>query len=224
MFRYLTPELSYQIPEGSASGGGEGWHFVDWEPTLHKECAELGIMVFCLKAIVELGQILGIQVPPMQLTSDAPALPVAAIVDKLTTSFRRHYYDAEKETFVSGPERQISWASASWAIIAGIPENQEQAAKAMRVAYEDPSSVKAMTPYLHHYLCEALIIAGLQDLAIKHIKEYWGSMVQAGAETFFEAWDPRQPRLSPYGDLHANSFCHAWSCTPALLLRQLGFA
>jgi hypothetical protein len=31
MFKYLTPELSYQIPERSMSDGGEGWHFVDCE-------------------------------------------------------------------------------------------------------------------------------------------------------------------------------------------------
>ena len=42
-------------------------------------------------------------------------------------------------------------------------------------------------------------------------------MIDAGADTFFECWIPSQPRFSPYG-----AFSHAWSCTPALLLRQLG--
>jgi hypothetical protein len=109
-------------------------------------------MIFCLKAIVELGLILEIEIPPMQLTAEAPSLPVNVIVDKLTAALKTHYYDAEKETFVSGPDRQISWAAASWAVLAGVADNKEQAAKAMRVAYEDPASVKALTPYLHHYV------------------------------------------------------------------------
>lgn len=62
-----------------------------------------------------------------------------------------------------------------------------------------------MTPYLHHYLVEAFIKAGLDDLAVRHILEYWGSMVDAGAETFWEAWIPETPRASPYDDFHINS-------------------
>jgi len=48
------------------------------------------------------------------------------------------------------------------------------------------------------------------------------SMIQAGFDTFPEAWDPLKPRFSPYGSFASMSFCHAWSCTPALLLRRLG--
>jgi len=54
-------------------------------------------------------------------------------------------------------------------------------------------------------MCEAFLKVGLTDLALSHIKKYWGSMIEAGAETFFEAWDPENPRVSPYGDLHSNS-------------------
>jgi hypothetical protein len=39
------------------------------------------------------------------------------------------------------------------------------------------------------------------------------------ADTFWEVYDPAQPLRSPYGDIHINSYCHAWSCTPAYLLR-----
>lgn len=65
--------------------------------------------------------------------------------------------------------------------------------------------------YGHHYLVDALITAGLDELALSHIKLYWGSvgsfrlfffflpqiradvvacssMIHAGADTFWEAW------------------------------------
>jgi alpha-L-rhamnosidase len=44
--------------------------------------------------------------------------------------------------------------------------------------------------------------------------------VEAGADTFWEVYDPAQPLSSPYGDIHINSFCHAWSCTPSYFLRS----
>lgn len=48
---------------------------------------------------------------------------------------------------------------------------------------------------------------------------YWGGMVKAGADTFWECFDANNPKASPYGDVRNNSFCHAWSCTPSYLLR-----
>lgn len=44
-------------------------------------------------------------------------------------------------------------------------------------------------------------------------------MLRVGADTFWEAFDPKDARASPYGDVRNNSFCHAWSCTPTYLLR-----
>jgi hypothetical protein len=31
-------------------------------------------------------------------------------------------------------------------------------------------------------------------------------------------YDPSNPQLSAYGNVLTNSYCHAWSCTPACLL------
>lgn len=90
--------------------------------------------------------------------------------------------------------------------MAGVPTSRAEAAKALTVAYTSPDSVIANTPYLHHYLCEAFLEAGLDELAVEHILKYWGSMVKAGAKTFWEAWDPERPRFSPYGDVHSNSY------------------
>jgi len=154
--------------------------------------------------------------------SDKP-LKLPVIIDKLTQAARAHLYDASRGVFVSGRKKQISWASNAWAVMAGVPTDKEEAAHALEVAYKDAGSIIANTPYLHHYLCEAFIEAGLEDLATQHIVEYWGSMCDAGAETFWETWDPKKPKHSPYGDFHSNSFCHAWSCTPSLLLRRLGY-
>ena len=75
------------------------------------------------------------------------------------------------------------------------------------------------TPYACHYLLEALQDAGLHDESERLMLSYWG-MVDAGADTFWEAYDPTDDEVSPYGDVRFNSYCHAWSCGPAYLLQR----
>ncbi len=77
-----------------------------------------------------------------------------------------------------------------------------------------------VTPYMHHYYTAALMQTGLTGQAREHIRAYWGSMAQAGADTFWETWDPADPDASPYGGKVVNSYCHAWSCTPLIWLRR----
>jgi hypothetical protein len=69
---------------------------------------------------------------------------------------------------------------------------------------------------------DALLVSGLRKEAVGLIKAYWGGMVAAGADTFWEIYDPDHPLSSPYGDIHINSYCHAWSCTPTYFLRTRG--
>lgn len=121
------------------------------QPTLDKESSEHAIMIYCLKATQELADLLKVEAPSFALAGSRPE-SIPAIVDRLTTAHRKHYYDSEREVFVSGKDRQISWAANSWAVLAGIPESREQAAKAMQVTYESKESIVGMTPYLHHYV------------------------------------------------------------------------
>lgn len=45
-------------------------------------------------------------------------------------------------------------------------------------------------------------------------------MVQKGADTFWEVYDPNNEFLSPYNFYQVNSYCHAWSCTPVYFVRK----
>jgi len=69
-----------------------------------------------------------------------------------------------------------------------------------------------------------MLRSGLRAEALDLIRSYWGGMVEAGADTFWEVYDPRNALLSPYDNVLMNSYCHAWSCTPTYLVRQYGLA
>ena len=74
--------------------------------------------------------------------------------------------------------------------------------------------------YMHHYYVTALLACGRKEQALGHIRWYWGSMVKAGFDTCPETWVPDDPTASPYGGTAVNSYCHAWSCTPLMLLKK----
>ncbi|MBR3404572.1 MAG: beta-galactosidase [Firmicutes bacterium] len=52
------------------------------------------------------------------------------------------------------------------------------------------------------------------EKALQVLKDYWGGMINEGADTFWELYDPKDPEASPYGGSIVNSYCHAWSCAP----------
>ncbi len=137
---------------------------------------------------------------------------------------RAQLYDPAAGVFVSGPQRQVSVATQAWMVLAGIAPSIEAARATLRGALASPSAVKPITPYLYHYLAEAMLACSMEDEALALIKSYWGGMLDAGADTFWEAYDPDNPLTSPYGDIHVNSFCHAWSCSPSWFFRTCGLA
>ena len=185
------------------------WIFVDWNQKLEKSAAMQAIYIFGLKRLVALAGQLGLQSEIKDYPARIRAMEAAAI---------KTFYDKPSGMFRSGPDHQISLASQAWMTIAGVGDRKLQA-RALKTALAVKDAIRPNTPYLNHYVVEALFLAGCTDDALALMRAYWGGMVKAGADTFWEAYSPEQPKLAPYGDFHINSFCHAWSCTPSYLLR-----
>ena len=187
---------------------GEAWKFLDWDESLDRDAGMHGVVIYSLKAVNELAEILS-KPPPFVLE-----------VERMCSIAETQFYDPKLQVFVSGPERQVSWASQAWLSLAGV-STPDICKTALLNTMQDRNAIRPLTPYLWHHMAEALCVVGAKEECITLIKGYWGSMLAAGADTFWEYFDPRDCRASPYGDVHNNSFCHAWSCTPAYLLRVL---
>lgn len=186
------------------------WLFVDWHPTLDKQAPEQGIILYGLKATQKLAEKLGKQKETAFISEMIPLMEAAA---------RKHLWDDAAGVFVSGSKREVSYASQAWLVLAGVP-SKEQARKAMQNVMQCKDAARPVTPYMHHYVVEALLEAGLRQEGFDYLKSYWGGMIQKGASTFWEVYVPGDDRLSPYGSHLMNSYCHAWSCTPTYLLRK----
>jgi hypothetical protein len=184
--------------------------FIDWNPQLNRDAALNAVYIYALKHVMALAEKLGRSAD----VSDFPGM-----ITRAEAAAIKAFWSPEMQLFTSGSKRQISMASQAWMTLAGVGTRKMQSA-ALLNALRHPDVVQSRTPYLTHYVTEALFVAGHNPEALKMMRAYWGGMLEAGADTFWEAYAPDNPRVAPYNDFHVNSFCHAWSCTPSYLLRK----
>ena len=204
---YFDPE-THLVRDSDALG----WCFVDWNMALNKQTCAQAIWIYCAKSAERLLTCLSQPVPEglkKQIARRSQTLLDAC-------------YDRDLGVYVSGAQRQISMAAQVWCALADVlPPKQALSAIDRAAAMEE--TVHMVTPYMMHHYIDALLLLGQKERCLKVIRSYWGEMAQQGADTFWELFDPRDPDASPYGSPIVNSYCHAWSCTPAWFLRsQLG--
>lgn len=186
------------------------WVFFDWKEDLYKEVATQGIAVFALRESYKLAQLLGKE----KEVADIPAL-----TDKMTKAARKNLYDKKAGVFVGLGDKQISYASQIWMILSGIATKAE-GKKALAALNTIPGVCYPGTPYMYHYYIQSLINCGMNNEAKDALIKYWGGMINKGADTFWEAYDPNNDFISPYDFYPLNSYCHAWSCTPVYFIRK----
>ncbi len=182
--------------------------FIDWSDGLDRRTALQGILIQALEASASLCGLAG---------DPARAQFYRDKAETLRQTARRLLWSEELGCFLSGD--QVSIHSQVFMILSGVMP-MERASAALDKAMSFPGSPRMITPYMHHYYVMALLAAGLRGPAEKHLREYWGGMLKTGSDTFWESWDPSDPDGSPYGGRIVNSYCHAWSCTPAYIISR----
>ena len=190
--------------------GKEWWLFFDWRNGLDKQASLQGVVIWAYKNTYELAKMIGKE-------NELAEFP--ALIKKLATASRKNLYDKNAGVFVSGKDRQVSYASQAWMVLSGVATKAE-GAKALRQLPAMPNVIFPGAPYLYHYVIEAMIQCDMKKEAKDLIVGYWGDMVKKGADTFWEVYDPKDDFLSPYNFFPVNSYCHAWSCTPVYFIRK----
>jgi hypothetical protein len=122
------------------------------------------------------------------------------------------------------------WQTNTIAVLAGAVEGDAQrqavwSVLARTVAGRKPGDV--MTPYYGSYLLGAMAELGHRREALDWMRAYWGGMLDAGATSFWEAWDPDWSSGDPHAQLEADSkvgynasMAHGWSSGPAAWLME----
>ena len=184
------------------------WIFFDWRDGLDVDAPIQAAVIFGLNQTYELAQMLG--------KEDEVKL-WKTYEKNMIKAARKHLYDKKRGVIVSGPSQQVSVISQAWMIKAGVLDEAE-GQRAINTVLADSSTVMPGTPYATHYLVDAMLLCGMNEEAKSYVIDYWGGMVNKAADTFWEAYDPKNDYISPYGFHPLNSYCHAWSCTPVYFI------
>ena len=209
--RQIEIGLTYLNEEGVIPDrSGEFWCFVDWGEGLNTQAASLAILIYSMRYGIRLAEYMGDEKTILWLDEKMQELKRSAI---------RHFWDEEQKLFVSGRDRQISWATQVWMILARVFDKEKNRELILHTIEVNPR-IRMVTPYMYHHYIDALIRSDEKDRALDEMKRSWGEMIRDGADTFWELYNPYNKYESPYGSVAVNSFCHAWSCTPTYFLRK----
>ncbi len=203
----------------AAKGGGKP--FVDWAPEFSSDSPEA-------RRAVHFEYLLAFRRAAwlLRLVGDnAHSQQYDALADAMTTAAQQFLTNAQG----AFGDR---WQTNAIAVLAGAVQTPAQRRAVWSVlarTVAERKSYDVITPYYGSYLLAAMAELGHRQQALAWMRAYWGSMLNAGATSFWEAWDPQWAASDPHARLQADdkvgyytSLSHGWSSSPAAwLLEQI---
>ena len=149
-------------------------------------------------------------------TEDADAADKLA--DKIKSAAQTDLLDTKSGTFGD------RWQTNAMAIYSGVA-NPSEIAAIRQLIFADIDSGELpdydISPYYGDYILEAMAEADDLPGAMNFLRMWWGGMLQEGATSFWEGYDPRWQKEDFHAYLHADagmgyqvSLSHGWSSGP----------
>ena len=200
------------------------WTFVDWAPRLsgYTRQTRIATQFEYYQAFQDGAYLLRV------LHDDKNARRMAAEAVMLKAAAQNYMLNAQG-TFGD------RWQPNAYAVLSGVA-NRDQYAAIWRHVLSHVGKPQyrsyVITPYYNFYVVSAMAKMGHRRAALQWIRQYWGGMVQEGATSFWEAYNPTWFKGFMYqASLQADgvsgffvSLAHGWSSgvTPWLMRQVLG--
>lgn len=195
--------------------GREGdWVFIDWAEIdkTGAVCAEQMLLAESLKATWACGELLG--------AADEGYLNH---YEQLRKHIQASYWDNERGAYIDSFEsgrRNVTRHANIFALLWDYGD-AEQRESIIKNVLQNDDIPQISTPYFKFYELEVMCRTGRLEDVTRQIQDYWGGMLQLGATTFWEEYNPAVTGLDHYGmygDRYGKSLCHAWGASPIYLL------
>ena len=187
------------------------WAFIDHSDILSKIACMQGVILYALDKMIWLCN---------ETNRTEKAKEYQVVAERMKLASRKLLYDAKKKAFISEYDKyQYSVHAQVWMVLGNVltkEENREVICKML----DTEDIIRPTSPYMHHYLVEAMLSVDMKDEAMAYMENYWGQMADLGADTYWETFVPGHPEVSPYRDRIMDSACHAWSCSPSYFIRR----
>jgi hypothetical protein len=198
--------------EDGLIGGFDGyWLFLDWKPLFKGNFSSVFNMMY-LNAMRRAADICRV------LEEDDLQVSYGHQADALQASIEKHFWDEQEQVWTDGFDIEkgarvpgVSQHANAMAILLGLkPEAHARLAREylLKPAQSKRTKITTGSPFFYAYILQAMAQTGLGAEAVEVIGDLWGDMVERGAVTFWEHWEPTE------------SQCHAWSASPLYHLSQ----
>lgn len=190
------------------------WIFVDWSD-IDKDgavCAEQMLYIAANKAMAALTRLVG-----------ADPSSYEEKYSRLIETTNKFFWKEEKGAYIDCYEsgkNHISRHTNVFAILYDVA-NEEQKAKIIENVLENDKITKITTPYFEGFELDVMGKIGHFDFIENVIKTYWKGMLDLGATTVWEEYNPNlsgAQHYEMYGNKYGKSLCHAWGASPIYLL------
>lgn len=210
--------LEGQLDENGFFVGRPGdWIFLDWTE-MDKDgpvCGEQMLLAMCYKTMETLSQL-------ADSRKDAPGSynhKLSVLLERIDQKYWREEKGAYIDSFTSGKDHVTRHANI-FAVLFGfaVGKKKDTIRRKVLLNQEIPAIT---TPYFKFYELEALCLLEERKDVKKIIKTYWGGMLDQGAVTFWEEYDPdkkAEDQYEMYGDPYGKSLCHGWAASPIYLI------
>ncbi len=202
------------------------WIFIDWFE-MDKEgilCAE---QILLWKVHKVMGKLAGLMEEKTSLCETVAGKHGKGnyfyAAEQLKKNIMEDFWDEDSGLFFdykADGRRQITRHPNIFAILYDfVPEGKKKRI-AESVIYSDQYA-QITTPYFKLYELIAICKLGDVGRVQEYIDWYWGGMLDKGATTTWERYDPeasREDALAMYGMKYGTSLCHAWGGGPIYLL------
>lgn len=216
MVSMMEYTLSCCNEDGFIVGRPQDWVFVDWAD-MSKE-GELCIeQVLLWKALDILGKCAGL----LEKSGDEERFGENA--DTLKKKIMEVFWSEEKGTLLhqrlNGVVQGHTRYAPMFALMYGLltPEQEQSVIQNSLLGGDAP---KITTPYMRFYEMDALMRCGRCEEVLSDVKAYWGGMLDLGATTIWEQFDPEETgaeHYAMYGRPFGRSLCHCWGAGPVYL-------
>lgn len=189
------------------------WMFVDWDDSIEKKDRVMALEALYYQALKDAAEL----ATATYNKGDANTFKQRAT--QLQQAINSTMWSAEQGAYVDcvtdeGPSKLIHKQPNSLALLAGLPD-AEMAAKVVEAILDNARTPAVTTPYMNFYVTSALFENGRGKEALEFMRSYWGAMIERGATSFWEKFDPNWPTPYEQADL---SYCHGWSAGPGMML------
>lgn len=199
---------------GFIIGLNNDWIFIDWAD-IDKSgvvCAEQMIYIKALLSMYRISEITG------NVNTEYKER-----AEKLTKNVNKFFWNTEKGSFIDNYESKninVTRHANIFAVLYDIATD-EQTASIIKNVLTNDDIPKITTPYFEGYELDVMGKTGNIRFIYDMINSYWKGMIDLGATTIWEEYNPELSGIehyAMYGDKFQKSLCHAWGASPIYVL------